>query len=136
MVLRDLVRGDVISNRLASGALGQLARRLVLFAADSSPGTEENQTSLSSISENYPEKPVEHLRRAIASARGPSGAVPDPQVYSELRLLLNQIESGRVSPEPSRALIPPPRVLQKKPRRRLSVRGAFRFARRVAGLVP
>ncbi len=140
MVLHDLIRGEVIrSTRLASGAMGQLIRRLVLFA-ERLPDV-EGDLAPQPITENPREKPVEHLRRAIASARGLGGVVPDPQVYSELRLLLNQIESGRVSAEPSRALAAPPsralaappphRLLQKKSQRRLSVRGVMRFARRV-----
>jgi hypothetical protein len=58
--------------------------------------------------------PVEHLRRAVAASRRSEAA--SPRVYSELRLLLNQLEAGRISEEPARTLArrsaPPPRSLR------------------------
>lgn len=50
------------------------------------------------------EDPVEHLRRAVAASRAGQTTAPSPAIYSELRLLLNQLEAGRISEEPTASL--------------------------------
>ncbi len=128
MVLRHMIASQISS-----------LRGYLLATDDNVVVAEPTDDSASVPSVAPPEAPVEHLRRAIAAARGVHGVVPDPRVYSELRLLLNQIESGKVSSAPTKelAVTPPPlwqpemtRRFAKKPQRRLSVRRAFRIAKR------
>jgi len=71
------------------------------------------------------ESPLEHLRRAIAATRSRDVTSPNPKVYRELRLLLNQLESGRVSSEPTREISrvqTPTPVLETRPRLRTLLR--------------
>ncbi len=48
--------------------------------------------------------PIEHLRRAIASKKTGDSTITDAKLYSQLRLLLNQLESGRISSAPTQDL--------------------------------